>query len=281
MMKQTMIKQIQRLTGARGLPLVALALLGLVSALPGWASAQSETPTTFTSPLPGPGHHHRGPNDELRELLETIVDREAILAEAIGITVEELAAAKEAGVSVHDLIEQAGLDEETVRSEIKTAMTAAIQQAVTDGVITPEQADALLNPPARPQPDGDQGPGGHNGHRGEGESHQHPGPVDGTPATATPAATPEATTTVEATATPEATIAANAAAESTATPEANEPRRPRHERPAANDSDATTATDNSDTTTDTATAGDEQASTDEQPPAAPQNQDGGHRRGGR
>lgn len=296
-MKQTVTKQLRRLTGAHGLPLVVLAILGFVSALPGWANAQSETPTTFTSPLPGPGHHHGGPNDEL---LDTIVDREAILAEALGITVEELAAAREAGVSVHELIDQAGLDEATVRTEIQTAITEAVQQAVTDGVITQEQADALLNPLTPPQHDDAQGPGGHKGgHEGQDGPHQHPAPEDGTPAP--PAATPDATTTAEATATPDATTVANAVAESTATPQPDEPRRPRHdhagdanqggERNPANDDNATTTTDSvntatdatsTDTTnTDTNNNEDDQASNNEQPAGAPPNQGGGHRRGGR
>ncbi|HEX8682053.1 MAG TPA: hypothetical protein VF707_07060 [Ardenticatenaceae bacterium] len=82
---------------------------------------------------------------EAREALREYVDREAILAEALGMSAEELEAAKAEGQSLSDIIEAQGLDVETVRAEMQAGYEAAVEQAVTDGVITREQADAILS----------------------------------------------------------------------------------------------------------------------------------------
>ena len=159
------------LTGNGGLTLVALAVLLTVGLMPQWVSAHDGEPSTFTSPLDGPPHGaHNGIDAELRETLDAIIDREAVLAEVLGISVEELAAAQESGVSLHELIDQAGLDPKTVHEEIQNAVDAAVQQAVEEGLLTQEQADLVLNPPARPENDGDHGQGPHREHgRPEGD----------------------------------------------------------------------------------------------------------------
>jgi hypothetical protein len=90
---------------------------------------------------------------EAREALREYVDREAILAEALGMTAEEFDAAKAEGQSLSDIIEAQGLDVETVRAEMQAGYEAAVEQAVTDGVITRAQADAILSG------DGFDGPG--------------------------------------------------------------------------------------------------------------------------
>lgn len=87
-------------------------------------------------------------------------EHDAYLAEALGISVEELEAAKEAAL-------QAGIDQavadgtiteeqagnlrtelalkDYVADELESVLDAAIAQAVADGVVTQEQADALLD----------------------------------------------------------------------------------------------------------------------------------------
>ena len=91
--------------------------------------------------------------------LKDYLDKEALMAEALGITVEELQAARDEGKSHKELMEDLGLDKETVRQNMQTAHEAAIQQAVADGVITQEQADQILS---------GEGHGGFGGPRGKG-----------------------------------------------------------------------------------------------------------------
>jgi coenzyme F420-reducing hydrogenase delta subunit len=92
-------------------------------------------------------------------LLDGIVDFDEIVAGALGITVDELDAAREAGTPMPELIDELGLDQETVRQEIQSAVEAAVEQAVTDGTLTEEEAEAFLNPPAPPQRGQGEGPG--------------------------------------------------------------------------------------------------------------------------
>ena len=83
-----------------------------------------------------------------RQALRDYIDKDALMAEALGITVEELEAAREAGTPMHELIEELGLDRDTVHENMEAAMDAAIgstwkDQADPAGVITQEQADQL------------------------------------------------------------------------------------------------------------------------------------------
>lgn len=75
--------------------------------------------------------------------LKTYLDREALVAEALGMSPEELTAAIEDGQTLSDLLEQQGLDRSTYSENLAAARSAAIDQAVEDGVITQEQADQL------------------------------------------------------------------------------------------------------------------------------------------
>ena len=84
----------------------------------------------------------------LRELAKEIFSREdaqAVVAETLGLTVEELTAAHEDSTRLPDLAEEQGVDMETVVTAVSDARTAAIEQAVTDGLLTQEQADQLLS----------------------------------------------------------------------------------------------------------------------------------------
>jgi formaldehyde-activating enzyme involved in methanogenesis len=79
----------------------------------------------------------------VRKDLQSYLDRNALLAEALGMTAEELQAAFAEGKTLSDLLGETGLDAATVRENMQAAFEAAIAQAVEDGVITQEQADAL------------------------------------------------------------------------------------------------------------------------------------------
>jgi hypothetical protein len=93
------------------------------------------------------------------------------MAKALGITVEELQAARTEGKPLGVLIYELQLDPATVRTQMRTAFEEAIGQAVTDGVITQEQADQMLQGPGF----GPGGPGGRGGFGGRGGGFGGPG----------------------------------------------------------------------------------------------------------
>ena len=84
--------------------------------------------------------------------------------------VEELAAARDEGTHVYDLAEEQGIDMETLMTAVSEARTAAFAQAVTDGLLTQEQADLLLS-----QNGSHFGFGGHGGPGGRGMHDGHGG----------------------------------------------------------------------------------------------------------
>lgn len=65
-------------------------------------------------------------------------------ADALGLKVEELAAAVQSGKSVADLAKEKGLTIEALVDKAIEARKAAVQQAVEAGRLTQEQADAML-----------------------------------------------------------------------------------------------------------------------------------------
>ncbi len=77
--------------------------------------------------------------------LKSYIDPEALLAEALGITVEELQTARTERKSLPELVGELNLEAATVRSDLRTAYQNAVQQAVEDGVITQDQADQVLS----------------------------------------------------------------------------------------------------------------------------------------
>ncbi|MBL7163014.1 MAG: hypothetical protein ISS57_10440 [Anaerolineales bacterium] len=94
---------------------------------------------------------------QARQALQYYSDRDAMLADALGITSAELQAAQEAGKRVPDLLDELGIEQEAFQANIQAAQEAAYAQAVADGVITQEQADQI-------QEGGQGGPGGSDGH---------------------------------------------------------------------------------------------------------------------
>lgn len=107
----------------------------------------------------------------LRELAQDIFSRDdaqAVIAEQLGLTVEELAAARDEGTHIAELADAQGIDLETLMTAVSEARTAAFEQAVADGTLTQEQADLLLS---------QRGPhfgfGGHGGPGGRGMHGGH------------------------------------------------------------------------------------------------------------
>jgi hypothetical protein len=84
--------------------------------------------------IPGGG---RGGHGAGREVI-------TVVAEQTGLTPLEILTQLRAGTSLSDIISANGGDLETVTSAAIAAVTANINQAVTDGWITQEQADTML-----------------------------------------------------------------------------------------------------------------------------------------
>jgi len=104
---------------------------------------------------------------EARKALQEYIDMDSLLAQSFGLTVEELAAARDEGKSMSDILAEQGLTAVEVREAMQAAHEAAVQQAIDDGVITAKQAESFQNGfPRVPFMDGASGPGGFGGCRG-------------------------------------------------------------------------------------------------------------------
>lgn len=112
--------------------LIALVVIGVVGA----TSAYAQTGTN--EPLHGRGPGGRGLGLEGLQAA----------AEALNMTTDELINALRSGKTLEELATEAGVDIQDVQDAIQaaqaTAMRERIQQAVTDGTITQEHADWLL-----------------------------------------------------------------------------------------------------------------------------------------
>lgn len=80
-----------------------------------------------------------------RQALMAYIDKEELLANALGISVDELQVAREDGKSLGTLIDELGLEATEVREAMQVNYEEAVQSAVDDGVITQEQADEILS----------------------------------------------------------------------------------------------------------------------------------------
>ena len=67
-----------------------------------------------------------------------------VVAEALGMTVAELDAAHDAGLTLAEIAEQQGVSLDEVEAAIYAAKVAAIDEAVAAGEITADQADAII-----------------------------------------------------------------------------------------------------------------------------------------
>lgn len=77
--------------------------------------------------------------------LKNYIDRQAILATALGMSVDDLEAALADGQSLVDLMVEQGIDSATLQTNARAAYETTVQQAVADGVITQAQADEILS----------------------------------------------------------------------------------------------------------------------------------------
>jgi len=161
--------------------LVGVVVLALGAA--GLAFAQTETPPAPTSPGFGSGMmggrggfggmmggNRTGVEGPLHEYMI------AAFAEALGLTPEELETRREAGETLGQVAEAQGISSEEFATLWVEARTAALEQAVADGVITQEQADWMIQRMAQRQAAGfGPGSGTCTGAGPQGGFHRGPG----------------------------------------------------------------------------------------------------------
>jgi hypothetical protein len=114
--------------------LLALVVVGIVGA----ANAYAQSPSSGLLHGGGPGGGGRGLGLEGLQ----------IAAEALNMTTDELITALRSGKTLEEIATEAGVDIQDVQDAIQEARTTEfrdrIEQAVTDGTITQEHADWLL-----------------------------------------------------------------------------------------------------------------------------------------
>jgi hypothetical protein len=115
--------------------LAALLVIGVISATNVYAQAPTSNPLHGGGPDGGRG----------RGLGQPELDA---AAKVLGMTADELSTALQSGKTLEQLAQDANVDIQAVRDAIQAAhvteMRSRIQQAVTDGTITQENADWLL-----------------------------------------------------------------------------------------------------------------------------------------
>ncbi|MEM8857473.1 MAG: hypothetical protein AAGD96_04080 [Chloroflexota bacterium] len=100
---------------------------------------------------------------EARQALAETIDKKEIAATVLGVTVEELEEARE-NRTMRDLIAETGLTRDEIRTATEAAYQDAIDQAVANGDITPEQAELL-------EENGLKSRKGNRGNRGRGNNN--------------------------------------------------------------------------------------------------------------
>jgi len=162
---------------------VLAALVGMTSI----AFAQTPNPTTPQTPWgPGMGQGRmrqggmwgQNSTDQLPPMHEYM---EGAIAQELGVTVEELQAARADGKTAWQLAEEKGLSVEEFQAAMTTARTNAIQAMVADNVLTQEQADWMLG-----RMQGKWGQGGYGGCPGMGGGYGRRWSNPGTPPTNNP-----------------------------------------------------------------------------------------------
>ena len=101
--------------------------------------------------------HRRGPGGRNGAEGPLAPYAEEATADILGLTVEELQAAREDGTRLPELIEAAGLTKDEFKAAMEEAMPEVLAQAVEDGVLTQEQADAIASGERPDRPEGKHG----------------------------------------------------------------------------------------------------------------------------
>ena len=81
---------------------------------------------------------------EAQQALQSNIDPNALFAEALGISTDQLQTYRDQGMTLTQILDQVGKTAIQVRDAEQAAYQAAVQKAVSDGVITQSQADQVL-----------------------------------------------------------------------------------------------------------------------------------------
>jgi hypothetical protein len=133
------MKRFLKITGVIGALVVVVALVGATAAL-AQGPGQSDT---FTPP--GRAQMQRGAGAGLRVMAVDQDEMHDAIAEALGISLAELEAARAEGKTLFVLAQELGVDFTEVREAMSAVHEASLEQAVTDGTISQEQADWMLS----------------------------------------------------------------------------------------------------------------------------------------
>ena len=123
----------------------------LAVAVVGYAFAQTPDPAAPTTPYDGGygrmggGMMSRGTQAQTGAYGPLHTYRSDAMAQAFGLTPEELQTRHDAGETMWDIAQEQGLTEEQFTAAMLQARTSAFEQAVADGAITQEQADWMLS----------------------------------------------------------------------------------------------------------------------------------------
>lgn len=80
-----------------------------------------------------------------KQAFRAYIDPQEMLAQALGVDVDQLETYREEGKSMSEILDELGLTPSEVREAQQAAFESALQDAVTDGAITQEQADLIQN----------------------------------------------------------------------------------------------------------------------------------------
>jgi len=157
--------------------LIGIAVLGIVVltfAAAGYVYAQAQTPPTPDAPF-GPGmmggnrgygygmmggYGWMGDGSPMHEFMVNA------LADALGLSPEEIEARHDAGETLWEIASSEGLSEEEISDLLTTAHESALDEAVSEGWLTPEQAEWMQGHMDWMWSEG--GAGGFGGHCGGG-----------------------------------------------------------------------------------------------------------------
>lgn len=126
------------------LVVAAIAIVAAVLAVPSLAFAQGPADPGNPGSPAGPG----GPmgNGQGNGWMAQYHDEmHAAIAKALGLSVEEFDAARASGQTAWQIAEAQGVSTEALQAAMQAARADVLEQAVADGVLTQQQADAMLS----------------------------------------------------------------------------------------------------------------------------------------
>jgi len=123
----------QRFTKLAAAGLIGLTALGGVAVLPSIADAQE---------VPGQTQEDREARQAARQ--ERRAEKRAAIADAVGVSVDELQVARQAGQSLADIAAANGASVDSLIDTLVDMKTASIDAKVADGTITQAEADEKL-----------------------------------------------------------------------------------------------------------------------------------------